>query len=112
MNYQEKIDELTEHFCDISKPIFDSKEVREKLEKYETLYFLYYKLTYVLFSAKFQETINEEEFNEIEKCVDKVISQLILFYMENNIKIDGVEEKDELKKGKKKKKKKNLAEKI
>jgi hypothetical protein len=51
-------------------------------------------LTYVLFSAKFQETINEEEFNEIEKCVDKVISQLILFYMENNIKIDGVEEKE------------------
>jgi hypothetical protein len=51
-------------------------------------------LTYVLFSTKFQETISEKEINEIEECVDKVISQLILFYMENKIKIDGVEEKE------------------
>jgi hypothetical protein len=32
MNYQEKIDELTEHFCDISKPFLENKELREKLK--------------------------------------------------------------------------------
>jgi hypothetical protein len=96
MNPQEKIDELTDSFYDIAKPLLENPELREKLNEYEALNNLFYKLTLVLFSSKFQETITEEEINEIEECVNKIIAQLILFYMENKIKIEGldIEEKE------------------
>jgi hypothetical protein len=96
MNYQEKIDELTDSFYDIAKPLLENPELREKLNEYEALNNLFYKLTLVLFSSKFQETITEEEINEIEECVNKIIAQLILFYMENKVKIEGldIEEKE------------------
>ena len=96
MDYQEKIDELTDSFYDIAKPLLENPELREKLNEYEALNNLFYKLTLVLFSSKFQETISEEEINEIEECVNKIIAQLILFYMENKVKIEGldIEEKE------------------
>jgi hypothetical protein len=57
MNHQEKIDELTDSFYDIAKPLLENPELREKLNEYEALNNLFYKLTLVLFSSKFQETI-------------------------------------------------------
>jgi hypothetical protein len=87
MNYQEKIDELTDSFYDIAKPLLENPELREKLNEYEALNNLFYKLTLVLFSSKFQEKSEEEEINEIEECVNKIIAQLILFTWKTKSKL-------------------------